>query len=63
MLHIFSAVIQLSNVEIRLSSLTYWNKSETLQSETKLETRFTGGKNDIRDDKVFSKRADTTSNA
>lgn len=49
MLHIFSAVIQLSNVEI-LSETNKVVKSylleqiETLQSETKLETRFTGGK-------------------
>lgn len=49
LLHIFSAVIQLSNVEI-LSETNKVVKSylleqiETLQSETKLETRFTGGK-------------------
>lgn len=50
MLHIFSAVIQLSNVEMLsetnkvVKSYLLEQKYENLQSETKLETRFTGGK-------------------
>lgn len=61
MLHIFSAVIQLSNVEILsetskvVKSYLLEQKYENLQSEQNLKLALLVEKYDIRDDKMFSK--------